>query len=327
MKVLMYAVRPDEMESINKYSKEFGLDITTVNQNFDKTTAHLAKGYEAISILGNCIASKEALEEINEYGIKVIANRSAGYDKIDLETAKKLNILVSNVPSYSPNAISEFAVMSAMLLSRNYKMAFNNVVKQNFSLKGLIGVEIRKSTVGVVGTGKIGYEAIKGFRALGAKVVAYDMYPNKNLDVEYVSFDKLLEVSDFISLHIPQTKDNYHLFNKETINKMKDNSFLINTSRGGLVNVDDVLQALENGKLSGYAMDVYEKEVGIFHTNKENEQIPDQLSKLIKNEKVLVTPHYAFYTTEAVSNMVEMALANIHSYMKNKKLLTEIEVQ
>lgn len=327
MKVLMYAVRPDEKEAIEKYGKEFGLDITTKSENFSKDTAHFSKGYDAISILGNCIADNEALNILKENNVLAIANRSAGYDKIDLDTAHKLGIQVSNVPSYSPNAISEFAVFSAMMLTRNYKLMLDKTKHYDYSLKGLIGFEIRKSTVGIIGTGRIGYEAAKSFKGIGAKVIGYDIYENDKAKeiLTYVDLETLLKESDVISLHAPLTNDNKYLINKESLKLVKPTSVIVNTSRGGLVNSRDILEALKNKELAGYAMDVYENEIGIFHIDRSNNPITDEIFlELTKQPNVLVTPHYAFYTTEAVANMVETALFNLKEFRDTGKVVNSL---
>lgn len=327
MKVLMYAVRPDEMDAIQRYTKEFGIEYDIVKENFGVENAHKAKGYDAVSILGNCLATREALKIVADLGVKVVADRSTGYEKIDLEAAKEYGLQVSNVPGYSPNAISEYAITSALMLARNVKIMMQHSAVNNYSLKGLIGFEIRKSVVGIIGTGRIGREAAKGFKGLGARVIAYDIYPCEEAKeyLEYVSLDELLRTSDVISLHMPLFDSNYHMINAETLKKMKRTAVLVNTSRGGLVDSKAMLEALENKQIAGYAMDVYEKELGIMHCDRSQCHIEDEVfNKLHALDNVIVSPHYAFYTDEAVANMVEIALKNISEFEKTGHVLNKL---
>lgn len=317
MKVLAYHVREDEMEAFKKYSEKYGHDVTTIPEPFSPETAHLAKGYEGISIVGNCIANREALEKIASYGIKYVASRTAGYDNIDLEACKELNIKASNVPAYSPNSVSEFTVGLAIVLTRKINQAIKRVEVQNFGLKGLIGIELRNLTIGVIGTGRIGFNVIKAFSGFGARIIAYDIIQNKEVEkyAEYKSFDEVITESDIITLHCPLTEDNYHMINDKTIAKMKDGVILINAARGALVDAEALIRGIRSGKIRGAALDTYEHEIGIFHTDHTNSLLQDNTLDILRSlPNVIITPHCAFYTDEAVANMVETALANLKDF-------------
>ena len=321
MKVLAYCVRPDEMSSFEKFSKKYNHDLTIVKESFSPENANLAEGYDAVSILGNCTANRKAIEIIAKLGVKYIATRSAGYNNIDLEAAKENGIRVSNVPAYSPNAVGEFTVGVTLCLARNFKKAFKRVDSQDFSLAGLIGFELRNKTIGFIGTGRIGQTAIQAFSGFGCKMIGYDLYPNDNARkyLEYKSLDEVLEESDIISLHCPLTDDNFHLINNETIAKMKDGVILVNTSRGRLMDAKALIEGLKSGKIGGVATDVYEHEYGIFHNNHQNNIITDEVLLTLKSfPNVIVTPHYGFYTDEAVSNMVEFSLQNLFDFETTK---------
>lgn len=321
MKVLAYCVRPDEMSSFEKFSKKYNHDLTIVKESFSPENANLAEGYDAVSILGNCTANRKAIEIIAKLGVKYIATRSAGYNNIDLEAAKENGIRVSNVPAYSPNAVGEFTVGVTLCLARNFKKAFKRVDSQDFSLAGLIGFELRNKTIGFIGTGRIGQTAIQAFSGFGCKMIGYDLYPNDNARkyLEYKSLDEVLEESDIISLHCPLTDDNFHLINNETIAKMKDGVILVNTSRGQLMDAKALIEGLKSGKIGGVATDVYEHEYGIFHNNHQNNIITDEVLLTLKSfPNVIVTPHYGFYTDEAVSNMVEFSLQNLFDFETTK---------
>lgn len=327
MKVLAYCVRPDEMSSFEKFSKVHNHEVTIVKESFAPATADLAEGYDAISILGNCTANKEAIEKVAKLGVKYIATRSAGFNNIDLEAAKENGIKVSNVPAYSPNAVGEFAVGVTLCLARNFKKAFKRVDVQNFSLDGLIGFELRNKTIGFIGTGRIGQTAIKGFSGFGAKMIGYDLYPNDNAAqyIEYKSLEEVIAESDIISLHCPLTDDNYHMIDAKAIEKMKDGVIIINTSRGQLMNAQDLIAGLKTGKIGGVATDVYEYEYGIFHNDHQNNIISDETLLTLKSfPNVIVTPHYGFYTDEAVANMVEYSLENLREYEEKNNCKNEL---
>ena len=317
MKILAYCVRPDEVESFGKFSEQYGHEVELIPQSFGPEVAHLAKGYDAISILGNCKATREALDKIKDYGIKYMASRSAGVNNIDIEAADEFGIGVSNVPAYSPNSVSELTVGITICLTRKIPTALKRVDTQNFALNGLIGVELRNMTIGVIGTGRIGLEVIKGFSGFGAKLIGYDVVENEAAKqyIEYKSLDELYKEADIITLHVPVTDDNYHMINKDSMAKMKDGVFIVNSARGGLIDTEDLMEALKSGKVAGAALDTYEHEVGVFHNNKMNEILKDDtLAKLRSFPNVVLTPHCGFYTDEAVSNMVETALISLKEF-------------
>lgn len=317
MKVLAYCVRPDEMSSFEKFSEKYNHEVKILKESFSPATAGLAEGYDAVCILGNCTANREAIEVISKLGIKYLATRSAGFNNIDLEAAKEFGVEVSNVPAYSPNAVGEFAVGVTLCLARNFKQAFKRVDSQDFSLPGLIGFELRNKTVGFIGTGRIGQTAIKAFSGFGCKMIGYDLYPNENAAkyLEYKTLEEVFEQADIISLHCPLTEDNFHLINEENIAKMKEGVILVNTSRGQLMDAKALIEGLKSGKIGGVATDVYEYEYGIFHHNHQNNIIKDETLLALKSfPNVIVTPHYGFYTDEAVANMVEYSLQNLYDF-------------
>lgn len=328
MKVIAYAVRPDEIASFEEYSKIYNHNVTLIKESFGPHNAHLAEGFYGVSILGNCKANKEGIEAIAKLGVKYLASRSAGVNNIDLETAKKYDIKVSNVPAYSPNAVSEFAVGITLCVLRNIQQAIRRVDVQNFGLSGLMGSELRNKTIGFIGTGRIGLATIKAFSGFSGKLIGYDLYENEEAKkyIEYKNLDELFAKSDIISLHCPLTPENYHLINKESIAKMKDGVIIVNTARGGLMNAEDLIGGLESGKIGGLATDVYENEVGIFHNDHRNSILEDDvLVRLLKFPNVLFTPHYAFYTDEAVDNMVEYSLESLSEFEKTGKSKNEVK--
>lgn len=317
MKILACCVRPDEVASFEQFSKTYGHEVKLIPQSFGPEIASLAEGYDAVSILGNCNANREALEKIKSYGIKYLASRSAGVNNIDLQAANELGISVANVAAYSPNSVSELTVGITLCLTRKIPFALRRVGVQNFGLNGLIGVELRNLTIGVIGTGRIGLQVIKGFSGFGSKMIGYDLYPSEKAKeyLDYVSLDELYKTADIITLHSPLTEDNHHMIGKESIAKMKDGVFIINAARGGLIDSEALIEGLKSGKIGGAALDTYEHEVGTYHNSKVNEIMQDDtLAKLRNFPNVVLTPHFGFYTDEAVSNMVETTLINIKDF-------------
>lgn len=314
MKIITYATRQDELESIGLLSKEYGHEVTIEKNSFGLDTVELAKGHQAISIIGNCDCSRLPLEKAASYGIKYITIRAAGFNNVDLQACKDLGIKVTNVPAYSPSSVSEFVVGMALSLTRNIPTALNRVSKQDFSLQGLIGREIKDLTVGVIGTGRIGANVARAFAGFGGKVIVNDLYENEEVKkfAEYKSLEDLIGQADIITLHCPLMDDNYHMINEKTIASMKDDVILINAARGGLVDTRALIDGLKSGKIKGAAIDTYEDEAGIFFHDHSGKIIQDDiLARLMQFPNVLITPHFAFYTETAVKNIVDTAFENM----------------
>lgn len=317
MKIKAYAVRPDEMDSFKLYSEKLGQELSYERASLCPANADLAKGFDAVTFLGNCIVNEETIKILSELSIKYIASRSAGVNNIDFEAAKKYGIKVSNVPAYSPNSVSEFAVMLSLVLLRKLSQAVHRTDIQNFSLAGLIGRELRNQVVGIVGTGRIGMETAKAFKGFGAKVIGYDLYPNEIAKeyLEYVSLEELISKADIISLHCPLTAENEHMINDKSIAEMKDNVIIINTSRGQLIDTKALISGLYSGKIAAAGVDVYEDEVGIVHSDHTNSLVKNsEINQLRSLSNVVITPHYAFYTDQAVANMVEFSLDSLNQF-------------
>lgn len=317
MKVLAYCTRSDEIDVFNKLSSKYGHEVTMIPENFSPETAHLAKGYDGITFFVNCKATREALETIASFGVKYIATRGAGFNNIDLVACKELDIKVSNVPAYSPNAVSELTIGLVINLTRKIHRAVERVKEQNFELNGLIGTEVRNLTIGVIGTGRIGLNVIKAFSGFGCKIIANDIYESDEVKkyAEYKSLDEVYKEADIITLYCPLSADNYNMINDKAIEKMKNGVIIINVARGGLVDTAALVRGLKSQKISAAALDTYENEVGIFHDNHTDNVLQDEvLTWLLQCPNVILTPHYAFYTDEAVKNMVETTLLNIKDF-------------
>lgn len=320
MKLICFGVRKVEQEFFIKLNK-FGYELTLVEALLNDDNIHLIKGHEAVMLRANCPANRKNLEIIKNYGVEYLLTRTVGYNHIDLDAAKEMGFKMARVPTYSPNAIAELAITFAMNLVRKGTYMINRSREKNFVVdEYMFSREIRNLTVGVIGTGKIGLTAARLFKGLGAKILAYDVYPNENAKdiLEYVSMDDLIKNSDIITLHCPYIKgQNDNLINDELISKAKDDVILINTARGELQDVEAILRGLETGKVGGYATDVFSNEKDFFFKDMKDKEIDSTIQKLLDlYPKVLITPHIGSYTDEALTNMIEISYENLDEFIK-----------
>ena len=314
MKLFVYSAHGYEIPFLEK-AAEGKHELFFTERKLTAGTASLAAGCEAVAIFTADDASAGVLQKLNSFGVRYIALRSAGFDHVDLLKAEKLNMPVANVPAYSPYAIAEHAV--ALLLALNRKIYESQLLLrlQDFRLDTLVGFDIHGKRVGVIGTGVIGTAFAGIMKGFGADVIAYDPVRNphaESIGVKYVSFDEVLSTSDIISLHCPLNDSTRNMIASAQIGKMKKTAILINTARGGIVNTQDVLDALENNRLGGACLDVYEKEKVLYFEDHRNDQITDALFiRLRSNRNVIVTGHQAFLTREALRGIAETTMTNL----------------
>ncbi|MDF0479178.1 D-2-hydroxyacid dehydrogenase [Vagococcus sp. PNs007] len=317
MKLLMMGAREDERVFAEKWAKENKIDLEITNDFLSPDTLHLVEGKDGIALQQTMGLPKEMYQQLADLGIKQIATRSAGYDMYDLEAATEAGLIVTNVPEYSPNAIAEFAVTSALATVRQLNKIQANMAKQDFRwAKDMISREIRSMTVGIIGTGRIGRITAQILKGFGAEIIAYDLYQNDDAK-EFLTYkdsvEDVVKEADLISIHMPATKDNHHLFNDDLFSLMKDGSFLVNTARGMIVDTAALLRALDSGKLAGAALDTYENEMPYVTKDFTGKEIEDATFKeLVNREDVIFTPHIAFYTDTAVENLVAGGLNAVY---------------
>lgn len=324
MKFIVYNVRDDEIPFIEKWGKDHEIEVKYTTTTLNQETVQEAAGFDGISCLQTIPYSKELFESIHQLGINYLSLRNVGTDNIDLDAAKANDVKITNVPAYSPESIAEFAVTMALYLSRKVgymRQQLEQKHQYHFSPM-FMGRLISEQTVGVIGTGRIGRAAIKLFKGLGANVIAYDKYPQKSIDGQYVyakSLDELYSKSDIISIHMPATDDNYHQFNHEVFEQMKDTALLINTARGSIVDTNDLMYALQSGEIAGAGIDTIENESADLQDSRSTKQVTDpDILKFSMMPNVLITPHSAFHTSEAVKNMIDISLGNLQSMVKGK---------
>ena len=293
-------------------------EISYFKNKLNTHTARFAKGYDAVCAFVNDDLSAPVIKELYQEGVGVIAMRCAGYSNVDLEAAKgKMPVL--RVPAYSPYAVAEFAMGLLICVNRKIHRAYERTRDFNFSIVRLEGMDFHGKTAGVIGTGKIGRVFMDICKGFGMHVIAYDLYPDTSSDIEYVGLDELLRKSDIISLHCPLTEQTYHMMDENVFGKMKEGALLVNTSRGGLVSSDALLNAVKKRKLAGVALDVYEEEAAFFyedmsHVTRRNEN----LATLLSFPNVLITSHQAYLTKEALHNIAEVILRNLDDYFDGR---------
>ncbi|MCI1581634.1 MAG: D-isomer specific 2-hydroxyacid dehydrogenase family protein [Clostridium beijerinckii] len=327
MRILAYSHRRDETQYFEEFSKKYNVEVVLCNEEPSLETAPLAKGFDCISIITTNINS-ELVGKFHELGVKFISTRTIGYDHIDLKKAKELGVRVGNV-TYSPNSVADYTIMLILMAVRKVKLIMERSNVQDFSLRGIQGKELPNLTIGVIGTGKIGRTVIKHLSGFGCKILAHDIYENDEVksNAKYVELDNLFKYSDIITLHMPATDDNYHIINKKAIKLMKDGVFIINTARGSLINTNDLIHGIESKKIGGAALDVIEQESNIYYSDLKGETLKNRNLAILKSfPNVIITPHAAFYTDQAVSDMIENSIKSCILFSENKENPWEIDI-
>lgn len=320
MKILAYSHRADETSYFEEFSKKYNVEVVLCRDEPNMESADLAAGFDCISIVTTLI-SAELVEKFHKLGVKFISTRTIGYDHIDLVKAKELGVHVGNA-TYSPNSVADYTIMLILMAIRKVKLIMERSNVQDFSLKGVQGKELPNLTVGVIGTGKIGQTVIKHLSGFGCNILAHDIYENESIKTcaKYVDLDALIRNSDVITLHMPATESNHHIINKDSIKAMKDGVFIINTARGSLINTNDLIAALEDNKIGGAALDVIEHEADIYYNDLKGQRLNNRELALLKSfPNVIITPHTAFYTNQAVSDMVENSIKSCVLFVENKE--------
>jgi len=323
MKIAVYSTKNYDHKYLSEVNKSFGYDLEFYEFQLTPRTAKTAEGCDAVCIFVNDDGSREVLEILANHGVKTVALRCAGFDNVDLDTAKKLGIAVVRVPAYSPEAVAEHAIGLMMCLNRRIHRAYQRTRDANFSLEGLIGFNMHNRTAGVIGTGKIGVAAMRILKGFGMRLLAYDPYPNAQaleLGAEYVDLPTLFAQSDVITLHCPLTPENHHLLDREAFAQMKNGVMIINTSRGGLVDSQAAIESLKLQKIGALGMDVYENERELFFEDNSNDVIQDDVfRRLSACHNVLFTGHQAFLTEEALTSIGEITLQNLQQISKGER--------
>jgi len=329
MKIAVFSSKPYDRRYFETYNKDYNYELSFFDTNLNAQTSNLTQDFDVVCVFVNDQLGKEVIKALASNGVKLIALRCAGFNNVDLEAAEQYGIKVTRVPAYSPQAVAEHALALILTLNRKTHKAYNRVKEGNFSLDNLIGFNVYNKTVGVIGTGKIGQAFCKIMLGLGCKVLAYDVAPQGALEeagVTYVTLEELYKGSDIISLHCPLLPATQHLINDKSIAQMKTQVMIINTSRGGLINTEDVIKNLKDRKVGYLGIDVYEQEEDVFFEDKSEQIIEDDaLLKLISFPNVLITSHQAFLTSEALTEISKTVFQNIYEFVNNQSLTNEVK--
>ena len=328
MNVIIYSAHKFErryLEAANARNHS----MTFIENPLTAESALLAKGCEAASIFVGDDASAQVLKLLSKSGIKFLALRSAGYNHVDLNEAERLNIKVARVPEYSPFAVAEHTVALMLALNRKLIRAHNRVMEQNFSLDGLTGFDLNGKTIGIIGTGKIGYVVAKIMHGFGGHILACDKVENEEIKncygAVYTDLETLCTESDIITLHVPLTSETKYLIDTTQISRMKRGIMLINTSRGGLINTRAVIQALKTGQIGYLGIDVYEEESNLFFEDHSEDILQDDvIARLMTFKNVLITSHQAFLTHEALQGIAATTMYNLNCWNEGRKSSNEL---
>ncbi|MDR2888371.1 MAG: 2-hydroxyacid dehydrogenase [Lachnospiraceae bacterium] len=323
-KIIFYDTKPYDIDSFDRLNQQY--EIIYQEAKLNPSTARLAKGCEGVCAFVNDDIGQATIDILVEEGVQILAMRSAGYSNVDIKAAAG-RLPVVRVPAYSPYAVAEHAMALLLTLNRKTHKAYMRTREFNFSLIGLTGLDLHGKTVGVIGTGKIGRVFIDICRGFGVNIIAYDPYPANDGAINYVGLDELFEKSDVISLHAPLTPQTRHILDKSAFDKMKKGVFIINTSRGALIDSEALLAALNEEKVRGAGLDVYEEEADFFFEDRSGSIIKDDvLSLLLSRPNVIITSHQAFFTEEALSSIAEVTLQNIEDYFAGRELANEVKL-
>ena len=311
MRIAFFDTKNYDIESFEPYIKERNIEVKYFEPKLNIDTVELTKGFDGVCVFVNDTLDKDVIDRMYELGVKAIFLRCAGFNNVNLQHSfGKLHVY--RVPAYSPYAVAEHAMALYLTSNRRIHKAYNRVREYNFSLSGFAGNDLYGKTVGVIGTGKIGQIFINICKGFGMNVVAYDLYPNPNLGIKYVELNELFKQSDIISLHCPLTPETEHIINKDSIALMKKGVAIINTSRGGLIDSEDLLQGIKDRIIGTVCLDVYEEESDIFFEDKSGHIMNDStLLQLIAMPNVIITSHQAFLTKEALNNIADTTTNNI----------------
>lgn len=324
-KIAFFDTKPYDKEVFDEENTHY--EMVYFESKLNEKTARLAQGFDCVCAFVNDDINQKVIDTLYENGIRLIALRSAGYNNVDLKAAQD-KITIVRVPSYSPHSIAEHAFSLLQTLNRKIHRAYIRTRDFNFSLVGMNGIVLYQKTIGIVGVGAIGRAMIQIAKGYGMRVVCFDPHPDESLGVEFVDLDTLFKESDVISLHCPLTKATYHMINKESIAKMKKGVYFINTSRGALVDTASLLDALNEGKIRGAGLDVYEEEEDLFFEDKSLTIVKDNiLSLLISRPNVIITSHQAFLTDESLTQIARTTFDNLDQYFAHQPLENEIRYQ
>ena len=327
-KIAFFGAKPYDIASFDKVNEKYNYDIRYYKGHLNPNNVVLTQDTDVVCIFVNDTADAAVIDAMVDNGVKLLALRCAGFNNVDLKAAKG-KLPVVRVPAYSPYAVAEYSLALMLSLNRKIHRAYWRTRDGNFSLNGLMGVDMHGKTIGIIGTGKIARILIRLLKGFGMRILAYDLYPDMKFageeGISYVSLDELYRESDIISLHCPLTDQTKYMIDKDSIDKMKEGVMIINTGRGQLINTNDLIEGLKEKKIAAAGLDVYEEEGEYFYEDKSDKIIDDDvLARLLSFNNVIVTSHQAFFTKEALHNIAETTLQNIEDFRCHRPLVNEV---
>lgn len=318
MKVAVFSTKPYDRAFLEEINEQHGHELVFFEPHLNRETAPLAREFPAVCIFVNDQADAAVLKILKHQGTRLLALRCAGFNNVDLETARQQEITVVRVPAYSPYAVAEHTIALLLALNRKIHRAYNRTREGNFALDGLLGFDVHGRTVGIIGTGKIGAVVAKILHGFGCKLLAFDPVKNpdcESLGVRYTSLDEIFSRSDIITLHSPLTPETHHMIDARALEQMKTGVVLINTSRGALIDSRAVIKGLKSGKVGYLGLDVYEEEGDLFFEDLSGQVIQDDVfARLVTFPNVLITGHQGFFTREALQRIAQTTLQNITDF-------------
>ena len=311
MKLAFFDTKSYDIPGFDRYAVPAGIEVKYYEPNLNRDTVSLANGFDAVCVFVNDTVDAVVVEKLYKMGVKAIVLRCAGFNNVDIKACDG-KLRVFRVPAYSPHAVAEHAMALLLTINRRTHKAYIRTREFNFSLQGLAGFDLYGKTVGVIGTGKIGRVFADICKGFGMTVLAYDKFPDLNSGLNYVELPELFEKSDIISLHCPLTDETKHIIHSESIARMKKGVTIINTSRGGLINTEDLINGIKEKKVGAACLDVYEEEGDLFYEDFSGHIVQDdKLVRLIAMPNVIVTSHQAFLTNEALDNIAMTTVSNL----------------
>lgn len=327
MRIAFFGTKPYDKIWFEPLGKDYGYDIHFLELPCNEETVALAKGHDAVCVFVNDSITASLIDQLYDMGIRALLLRSAGFNHVDIKAAEN-KMTVLRVPSYSPEAVAEHAVALLQTVNRHTHRAYIRTRDFNMNINGLMGRNLNHKTAGIIGTGKIGQAMIRILKGFQMRVLACDPYPNKGLEVEYVSLEELIKKSDVISLHCPLTDKTRHMINKDNIELMKPGVLIVNTSRGGLIDTNALIDGLVSERIGGVGLDVYEEEEGIFYEDKSNEIMKDSnLARLTTFPNALLTSHMGFFTKDAMQAIAIVTLENAYAFENNLPLENQVTLK
>ncbi|GAA5175690.1 2-hydroxyacid dehydrogenase [Niveibacterium umoris] len=329
MRIAVFDTHPYDERALTDANAAGEHELEFFEERLHSKTADLAQGFDAVCPFVNCRLGERVLTKLAGFGVKLVVLRAAGFNGIDIAAAARLGIKVARVPAYSPEAVAEHNFALILTLVRKTHRAFNRVREQNFSLDGLEGFNLYGKTYGALGAGRIGQCALRIAKGFGCKLLAYDPYENPSaaaeIGFEYAPLERVLAESDVLSLHLPLSEQSHHLINEAAIAKMKRGVVIANTSRGGLIDTQALIDGLKTGQIGGVGLDVYEQEEGVFFHDLSDQPLQDDtLARLMTFPNVLITSHQGFLTREALGAIAQTTLGNASAFARGETLVNEV---